>query len=174
LPCSLFHYTLRRNRFNRETTTNYHGSYHIAQFLGFIKRGMHPRNTLNLMGQPPKVALGMKSDSLMSLLVALLFANTAATAILSFQYVNSIGQQQRLLPQVNRDQKELAFFQALWNEALEYGKKNPEIRPLLQPLGLKTNASPGATPEGAIKSRQLLTNGTAAPSAPATSRPPAK
>ena len=93
----------------------------------------------------------MKSDSLMSLLVALLFANTAATALLSYQYVSSILQQQRIVPQLARDQQEQFYFKTLWNEAMEYSKNHPEIRPLLQPLGLKTNLPAASGRSAAVK-----------------------
>ena len=93
----------------------------------------------------------MKSDSLMSLLVALLFANTAATALLSYQYVGSIRQQQMLVIQLAQDKREWDYFQALWAESMEYSKNHPEIRPLLQPLGLKTNVAASSEAPAAAK-----------------------
>ncbi len=85
----------------------------------------------------------MKSDSLMSLLVAVLFANAAATALLSFHYVRSIAQRQRLTPLLARDQQAYAALNRLGMESVEYWKTHPAIGPYLRDFVLKTNPPPG-------------------------------
>ena len=80
------------------------------------------------------------------MLLGVLLLNALATALLSLQYIRSVrylqGVQQGQRLMINR---EIAVFRALVNDALEYGKRNPTILPLLpgnEPKPAKPIASP--------------------------------
>lgn len=82
----------------------------------------------------------MKSNSVVSLLMAILFINVAVTAYLAYDLVQTTRIQERLARQRAQVQQEWELFQRLVNDTLEYSKRNPAIDPVLQSLGLKTNA----------------------------------
>ncbi len=87
----------------------------------------------------------MKTNMLASFLIAILFVNVAITAYLAYDLVQTVRTQERLLMQRAQVQQEWALFQRLLNDTLEYSKRNPAVDPILQSLGLKTNA-PAARP----------------------------
>ena len=77
----------------------------------------------------------MKTNPWVTVLIAALFLNAAATAVLSFTYVRSMSALVRLQAQRVRVTQELAVFQSLVNDTVEYSKRNPAVLPALRSLG---------------------------------------
>jgi hypothetical protein len=89
---------------------------------------------------------GMKRNPTTALLMAALFVLAAATALLSYQYVRTVGRVQRLTYQRMMVSRQVNLFESLLKETLEYGKTNPAIDPIFQSIGLKVNRSPAPRP----------------------------
>ena len=93
----------------------------------------------------------MKSHFWGTALLGVLLLNAVVAAALSLQYIRSI----RYLQNVQQAQRltinrEIAVFRALMNDALEYGKRNPTILPLLPGVEVKPSpAKPITTPKPA-------------------------
>lgn len=79
-------------------------------------------------------------------LVALLFLSAAITAALSLTYAVSTRNLRRAQIQIATMNNRLNLAQALLNDTVEYGKRNPAIDPLLQSLNLKTNPASASGP----------------------------
>ena len=73
--------------------------------------------------------------------MAALFVLAAATALLSYQYVRTVGRVQRLTYQRLLINRQVNLFESLLKDTLEYGKTNPAIDPIFQTIGLKVNRS---------------------------------
>jgi len=91
----------------------------------------------------------MKSNPVTSLLLVVLFVNAVFTALMTFNYVQSIRTLQTLQIQRAAMSRELNVFNSLVTETLEYSKRNPAIEPVLQSIGVKTSrAANPAQPTG--------------------------
>ncbi len=91
----------------------------------------------------------MKSNPITSLLLAVLFVNAAFTALMTYNYVQSIRTLQTLQVQRAAMNRELNVFNSLVNDTLEYSKRNPAVEPVLQSIGLKpTHTAAPAQPTG--------------------------
>jgi hypothetical protein len=87
----------------------------------------------------------MKSNPLTSLLLAVLFVNAAFTALMTYNYVQSIRTLQTLQVQRTAMNRELNVFNSLVNDTLEYSKRNPAVEPVLQSIGMKTTRAAAPT-----------------------------
>ena len=76
----------------------------------------------------------MKNDPITALLLAILFACGAAACALSYQYSHAVSTIQTLQRQRIQFNRDLSVFQALLNDAVEYGKKNPSFETALQSM----------------------------------------
>jgi hypothetical protein len=88
----------------------------------------------------------MKNNQLTFILVGVFFLTTLATAVLSYKFVSSLHRMQVLqvrMVYVNNTQN---FLNQLLNEAAEYGKKNPDIMPLVQSVAAPSPNAAAALP----------------------------
>ena len=92
----------------------------------------------------------MKTSHTVPVLMVLLIASLVINAGLSYQYLRSVRKLQEMQSvrlQINRV---LTVFQAMVGDSVEYGKRNPAIMPILQPVLAK--AAPATpTPPPAAK-----------------------
>ncbi len=78
----------------------------------------------------------MKTNPLVSVLIAALFINTAATAIFTYQYMRALHNLSVRQYQRARISQGVATFQSLVSDTVEYSKKNPAVLPALRVLGI--------------------------------------
>lgn len=93
----------------------------------------------------------MKSNPMISILMAILFINAAGTALLAYQYVRSVRHVQYLQLTSHRMQQEINLFTGLVKETIAYSQKHNLVIPPLKTLGItmRTNqASPDAKTSG--------------------------
>ncbi len=88
----------------------------------------------------------MKNNPLGTLLVGLLLLAAVATLSLAAKYFFSVKELERVNAQYVALNNTLNTIQALANEAVEYGKRNPAIDPILFQFELKPR--PGTTTPG--------------------------
>ncbi|MBM3834442.1 MAG: hypothetical protein FJ403_14465 [Verrucomicrobia bacterium] len=88
----------------------------------------------------------MKNNSLATFLVALLALSVAATAVLSYTYVQSMRRLQFLQAHGNQINQSRQMLQRLVTDAVEYSKHNPAIEPILESVGI--HVKPDAAPNG--------------------------
>jgi hypothetical protein len=81
----------------------------------------------------------MKHKLIFNLLVGALFLEAVFAALFSIQYVRNVTLIQNLQNQRAKVNREMAIFQSLVNEAVEYRKKNSSIDVVLQALNSTTN-----------------------------------
>jgi hypothetical protein len=97
-------------------------------------------------GKICRIARNMKSNPLISILMALLFINAAGSALLAYQYVRSVRNLQALQRSNALVKQEIALFNSLVTDTMEFSKKNPSVLPVLNIIGIKakTNAAPAS------------------------------
>ncbi len=88
----------------------------------------------------------MNKNPLVTLLMVLLLLSVLAAAGLSFWYVQSTRRLNLLQWQATQATRNRNIVQNLANEAVEYGKRNPAIDPVLQSVGLKPKPATNAAP----------------------------
>ena len=88
----------------------------------------------------------MKSNPMISLLMAALFINAALTAYLAYKYIVNVRTLQYLQRSQNAMNQEIALFTSLVNETMAYGQKHNIVIPPLKTLGIgiRTNQAPAA------------------------------
>lgn len=91
----------------------------------------------------------MKDSPLTAVLIGLLALMTLCSAGLSYLYIRSAAELRNLNTQVGFVNNNHALVNAVATDAVEYGKKNPAINPLLEAIGIKLKA--GLTNKPAIK-----------------------
>jgi hypothetical protein len=86
----------------------------------------------------------MKINTLQSVLVGALLLSSAVTAWLSVRHFFALRQLQTLQTTVSTVNRNRALVASLAKEAVEYGKRNPAIDPILTQFELKnpTNSNP--------------------------------
>jgi hypothetical protein len=92
----------------------------------------------------------MKSNPMISLLMALLFINAALTAYLAYKYIRNVSTLQYLQKSQNKMNQELALFSTVVNETMAFGQKYNQVIPALKTLGIgiRSNAAPAAVTPG--------------------------
>jgi hypothetical protein len=86
----------------------------------------------------------MKSESISAVLVLLLFVSALFAVWLSVRWFFSVKEMQEFQFQQARISNTRAAAQALANDAVQYGRKNPAIEPILAEFNLRgpTNQAP--------------------------------
>jgi len=79
----------------------------------------------------------MTKSPIITVLMALLILNAAASAWFSLQFGRYLKRVQVLQYQRNLVNRNMTVFQALFNDTMVYSQRNPAIDPLLQSFGLK-------------------------------------
>lgn len=79
----------------------------------------------------------MKNSQLTNILMGLTAFSAIASALLCWQTINRGRDIRRLQPQAAGIQQSRMAATALVNELTEYGKKNPQIQPILQSIAPK-------------------------------------
>lgn len=83
----------------------------------------------------------------MTFALVLVFSATAALAsLLALWHVRLAAKIQVMQRQVTQIDQNRNLALALGNEAIEYGKRHPEIRPILESVMVRNPGRPGATP----------------------------
>jgi hypothetical protein len=89
----------------------------------------------------------MKSETVSAILVLLLFVSALVAVWLSVRWFFSVKEMQELQFQQARMANTRAAAQGLANDAIQYGRKNPAIEPLLVEFNLRpTTNQPLANP----------------------------
>jgi hypothetical protein len=101
-------------------------------------------------GKICRIARNMKSNPLISILMAILFINAAGSALLAYQYVRSVRKLQVLQRSNTLVKQEIALFNSLVNDTMEFSKKNPAILPVLNIIGIKAKTNAAPTPANPI------------------------
>lgn len=78
----------------------------------------------------------MKSETISALLVLILFIGALASVWLASRWFFSVKEMQQLQGQQLRINNARAAAQSLANEAVAYGRKSPEIEPILKEFNL--------------------------------------
>lgn len=86
----------------------------------------------------------MKAQRLTFALVLLFSASAATASLLAIWHVRLVGKIQLLQRQVSQIDQNRGLALALGNEALEYSKKHPALRPILETIMVR-NPSKGST-----------------------------
>jgi hypothetical protein len=86
----------------------------------------------------------MKTQTWTALLVAVLFAGALGCAALSYAYVRSSRNLMILQGSASTVNQYKTAMQALAAEAIEYSRKNPEIEPVLNEIGIRTRTAADA------------------------------
>jgi hypothetical protein len=86
----------------------------------------------------------MKNQRWTGLLVGLLFLSALSCAALSYVFVRSTRKLASLQVNANTINQYKAAMQALAAEAIEYSKRNPEMEPILNEIGIRTRIPPDA------------------------------
>ena len=88
----------------------------------------------------------MKSESISTGLVLLLFLSALFAAWLAVRWYFSVKEVQELQAEHARITNTRTAAQALANDTLQYARKNPAIEPLLAEFNLRTTNQPPANP----------------------------
>jgi len=89
----------------------------------------------------------MKNNPLTTILIGALALSAVWSVILCLQYVSNTRELRTMQGQALNINNRQMTAQAILNEAIEYGKKNPAIEPLLESVGIKKSAAaPAAKP----------------------------
>jgi hypothetical protein len=83
----------------------------------------------------------MRRQPLIALLLAGLLINAVAAPILSYRFIQVTRELNRLKSQYNAVNGNTQLLQQLLGEAIEYGKKNPAIDPVLERIGVKSKST---------------------------------
>lgn len=78
----------------------------------------------------------MKSNPMISALMALLFINAAGTALLAYQYVTSMREVQTLQPRMRKMQQEISMFTSMVKETINYKQTHNVTIPALNVLDI--------------------------------------
>lgn len=92
----------------------------------------------------------MKTSHTIPVLMVLLIASLVINAGLSYQYLRSVRKLQEMQSVRIQITRVLTVFQAMVGDATEYGKRNPAILPILQPI-LSQATPPKPTPPPTVK-----------------------
>lgn len=84
---------------------------------------------------------------LLLILTGLLFVSAILSAICVVTYVRGTGELRALQGKAASIENNRTLVRSLAAEAMEYGKKNPAIDPLLQSFGLKAAPAAPASPK---------------------------
>lgn len=79
----------------------------------------------------------MKHNPFAAFLVVLVLLGALAVAALSFAYVQSVRELRDVQAQTAVINRNRTMFQNLANDAVAYGEVNPNIRPLLEEVGIR-------------------------------------
>lgn len=94
----------------------------------------------------------MKNNQLIGILVAILFVTTGVAGFLLMRYTSTVRARRQIAPQLVFAHNEEGVFNALAADAVEYGKRNHDIDPILRvfivnfPPGANTPAPAGKKP----------------------------
>jgi hypothetical protein len=91
----------------------------------------------------------MKNNQFAQMLLFVLLLSALFSAWLSLHYTTSLRKVRQLAPAMAQVNAASSLFQALYNDAQEYAKKNPDLVPVVRAVGMAhlTNAPlPGAKP----------------------------
>ena len=91
----------------------------------------------------------MKSNPLISVLMAALFVNAAGTAWLSFQYVRSARNLEMLQAQSRTMQRQINLFGTMVKETANYSQAHKTEIPALRTLGINMEFRSNAAPANA-------------------------
>ena len=93
-----------------------------------------------------RITPSMKSNPMISLLMAALFINAALTAYLAYKYIRNVSTLQYLQKSQNLMNQELALFTGVVNETMAYGQRHNIVIPPLKTLGIgiRSNQAPAA------------------------------
>lgn len=89
----------------------------------------------------------MKTNPVVSVLLAIALLNAGATAVLAYQYNQQLGQLTRLQAQRNRVNQEIEIFRALLNDSLEYSKRNPALESVLKSFNRQRQTNAVMSPQ---------------------------
>lgn len=87
----------------------------------------------------------MKNKGLTFGLTLVLSASSVSATLLALWHVNLVRQIQTLQRNVGQADQNRALAVSLGNEAMEYARKNPAIRPILESAAGRPAQSPGGT-----------------------------
>jgi hypothetical protein len=79
----------------------------------------------------------MRNNQIAVVLAGLLLVSTLITAFLTIRYTLSVRKLQAYAARAVQANSSRSLVQSLINDTLEYSKKNPDINPLLQEVGVK-------------------------------------
>ena len=85
----------------------------------------------------------MQSNRLTQVLVLLFSASACCAALLAMWHVRLAGRIQVLQRQITQVDQNRTLALTLGNEAVEYGRKNPDIRPILESVMVRPQGKPG-------------------------------
>lgn len=85
-------------------------------------------------------------DPVAVVLAVVLLVSVVVTSGLCVWYLQCTRQYNAVQAQVERISRSRTLMQALLNDAVEYGKKNPAIMPILQNLGTKAKIDTNSAP----------------------------
>lgn len=85
----------------------------------------------------------MQNNRLTLALVLIFSACACCATLLSIWHVRLAGKIQVLQRQITQVDQNRSMALALGNEAIEYGKRNPDIRPILETVMVRNPAKPG-------------------------------
>jgi len=86
---------------------------------------------------------------MVTVLLGVLTLSVLGSVVLCWLYISSVRELRSLQTQASMINKNRAVINALANDTVEYSKKNKEIDPILQSVGLKpgkTNLAPATKP----------------------------
>jgi len=91
----------------------------------------------------------MTRNQIIAGLVGVLFGLAAGCAVFAKSYASAMNDLRQTQAQVSAQNGRLNLLQSLVNDTMEYSRRNPGIDPVLQSLGLKSNATqPAPTKAG--------------------------
>jgi len=93
----------------------------------------------------------MKNDPLIAILTGVLALITLASVFLFFLYVKDSRELRSLQTQVVAINNRRAVVNALANEAVRYGEKDPSIKPVLEAVNLRVRQAGVVTNQPATK-----------------------
>jgi hypothetical protein len=87
----------------------------------------------------------MKSNSLPTILLAVLAVSALSSLGLCWSFINNVRDARAMQPQVAAAQQNRAYAASLAGEVVEYSKSHPDMHPILEAVGLK-DKSPSTNP----------------------------
>jgi hypothetical protein len=109
-----------------------------------------PKNTLDNLGEIARFPrITMKNNPLVTILLGLLTLSVLSSVVFCWLYISNTRELRSLQSQASIINNNRAVINALANDTVEYSKKNKEIDPILQSVGLKpgnTNLTPATKP----------------------------